>query len=102
MQVASDITLRNVLLDNIKHKFVKIMRNVMLYIHLFIYFVIIIIGTNDYNLNIHHLNGSNKINYICYIANKIFHKIYNNVYHFSGCSLYSKAKTDNKFAKQTF
>lgn len=71
-----------------------------IYIFLYIFFIIII-GTNNYNLNIHHLNGSNKINYIYYIANKIFHKIYNNVYHFSGCSLYSKAKTDNK-AKQTF
>lgn len=39
LQVASDITLRNVLLDNIKHMFVKIMRNVMLYIHPFIYFL---------------------------------------------------------------
>lgn len=51
---------------------------------------------NNYNLNIYYLNGSNKINYICYIVNKIFYKIYNNVYYFSGCLLYLKVKIDNK------
>lgn len=54
---------------------------------------------NNYNLNIYYLNGSNKINYICYIVNKIFYKIYNNVYYFSGCLLYLKVKIDNKFVK---
>lgn len=54
---------------------------------------------NNYNLNIYYLNGSNKINYSCYIVNNIFYKIYNNVYYFSWCLLYLKVKIDNKFVK---